>query len=607
MIQPKDSLNKKASFEIRINNDLISKDFRVNSIITKKEVNKISRSTIEIFGGDYQKNEFLEIENSTFKVGNEIEIRAGYDQLNVDIFKGLIESISVNLRKGYKKDPNKSFLKIECVDKAVKLTNSYTNDIFVDMTEEDIIKSLISRVGGLSLESIKIETKHDFFSKYNNSDWNFIVERAKINSLLVINSDNKLSLKAPSLNKTSQLTITNSGETYSFSAKQKSENQIKNLTINSFDSFNSKKITKDVSEPPKDLASYARLVSSDLDSFSFDNVTLDLAQDLSIDDVDKIGSSKLCAIRSNRILGKSSFRGVPGLDIDTVVTFDGFGNNFNGDVYVTQVSHAIMNGEITTDISFGVPTALMETDELDKNNELSLISGVHLGKIIDIESDPKNQCRVKVIIPELSKINTNIWDNMSDKGIWAKLSHSYTSKDSGFFFLPEIGTQVIVSFISGNPNQPIVIGSLYSSDNMPYKKFENSNHYKAIVSRNKMMIEFNEEKETLSILTSNGNKIILDDNNSHIGIADCNGNEIKISDNGLLLSSESDIKINSSNKVSIEGKAGVSISSSLDNVDLNGMNITHDAKGAFKAQGAASCEVSASGQTTIKGAMVMIN
>ena len=107
-------------------------------------------------------------------------------------------------------------------------------------------------------------------------------------------------------------------------------------------------------------------------------------------------------------------------------------------------------------------------------------------------------------------------------------------------------------------------------------------------------------------MTSSGNKIILDDDNSQLLIADCNGNEIQMSGDGLSLSSKSDIVLSSSNKVLIDGQAGISISSNAD-IDLSGMNISNDAKTAFKAQGSASSEVSASGQTTIKGGMVMIN
>jgi hypothetical protein len=40
---------------------------------------------------------------------------------------------------------------------------------------------------------------------------------------------------------------------------------------------------------------------------------------------------------------------------------------------------------------------------------------------------------------------------------------------------------------------------------------------------------------------------------------------------------------------------------------VEGLNITNTAKVGFTAKGSASAEISASGQTIVKGAMVMIN
>ena len=44
--RPKDTLNKKASFEILINNKVLSNQFRVNSIITKKGINQVLEQEI---------------------------------------------------------------------------------------------------------------------------------------------------------------------------------------------------------------------------------------------------------------------------------------------------------------------------------------------------------------------------------------------------------------------------------------------------------------------------------------------------------------------------------------------------------------------------------
>ncbi len=604
--RPQDSLNKKPSFDILINDNILSNDYRVNKIFTKKEVNKISRAQIEIYGGDIFKNEFSEIEDPVFDAGNEIIIKMGYDQINSVVFEGVIESHSVNLKTGYQNNPEKSLLTIECVDKSIKLTNTYTNEIYQDITESDIIKTLLNNVSGLSSNVEDINFSHDFFSKYNNNDWEFILERALMNGMILVNSNNTINFKDPSCNKSSELTISNSGQTYSFTAKQQSENQIKKLVINSIDSFNSEKISKEAYEPINKIINADNLNKNNLNYFSPDEVILDYSYDLSYNEIDSIGFSKLKLLRLNRIFGKSSFKGVPTLDIDSVVTFDGFGNKFDGDIYVTKVNHSIIEGDLTTEISFGLNDIFSERNKLEKNNSINKISGLHIGRISDIEADPKNQYRVKVVIPELKSINNNIWDNILESGIWAKLSHTYVSEDSGFFFLPEIGTQVIVSFLSDNPTQPVVLGSLYTNENKPYKLHKNLNNYKAIVLNNNMKIEFDQENQKLSISTDQGNEIILDEKNSEIKINDVNENEIYMSKSGINMKSNSDININSSSKISLNATAGIEISSNSD-IEVSGMNINNKANVKFSAQGSAGTEINSSAITTVKGSIVQIN
>lgn len=56
--RPQDSLNKKLSYDIIINNSTLSNDYRINKIFTKKEVNKISRAQIEIYGVIFLKMNF---------------------------------------------------------------------------------------------------------------------------------------------------------------------------------------------------------------------------------------------------------------------------------------------------------------------------------------------------------------------------------------------------------------------------------------------------------------------------------------------------------------------------------------------------------------------
>lgn len=82
--------------------------------------------------------------------------------------------------------------------------------------------------------------------------------------------------------------------------------------------------------------------------------------------------------------------------------------------------------------------------------------GVYSGKVI-ANRDPQGKYRVKVKFP---------WIRDNKKAIWAKVSRGSNS-ERGIFFLPEVGDEVIVSFMAGDIRYPVVLGSLWNGVDRP--------------------------------------------------------------------------------------------------------------------------------------------
>ncbi len=59
------------------------------------------------------------------------------------------------------------------------------------------------------------------------------------------------------------------------------------------------------------------------------------------------------------------------------------------------------------------------------------------------------------------------WDRSPDKSMWCRLSQVWAGKNWGGMFIPRKGMEVIVDFLEGNPDQPIIVGCVYNADNMP--------------------------------------------------------------------------------------------------------------------------------------------
>lgn len=65
------------------------------------------------------------------------------------------------------------------------------------------------------------------------------------------------------------------------------------------------------------------------------------------------------------------------------------------------------------------------------------------------------------------------WDqqgaNDENSSCWVRVAQGWAGKSWGSFFLPRVGMEVIVSFLDGNPDQPIITGCVYNGTNTtPY-------------------------------------------------------------------------------------------------------------------------------------------
>ena len=63
------------------------------------------------------------------------------------------------------------------------------------------------------------------------------------------------------------------------------------------------------------------------------------------------------------------------------------------------------------------------------------------------------------------------WDRVGKKNenssCWIRVSHPWAGKGWGSVSIPRIGQEVVVDFLEGDPDQPIIMGRVYHAENMP--------------------------------------------------------------------------------------------------------------------------------------------
>lgn len=59
------------------------------------------------------------------------------------------------------------------------------------------------------------------------------------------------------------------------------------------------------------------------------------------------------------------------------------------------------------------------------------------------------------------------WDRDGKFACWVRVGQTWAGKSWGQIWIPRTGDEVIVDFLEGDPDQPIIVGSVYNADNMP--------------------------------------------------------------------------------------------------------------------------------------------
>ena len=123
------------------------------------------------------------------------------------------------------------------------------------------------------------------------------------------------------------------------------------------------------------------------------------------------------------------------------------------------------------------------------------------------------------------------WDREGKKdansSCWLRVAQVWAGKGWGAFFWPRIGHEVVVVFEEGDPDQPMVVGSVYNAENMPWFKLPVNSQLSGIKSAS-----------VRGSAQQNFNAIVFNDDKGHEHLA-------IHSERNLSLNSESDKMVNS--------------------------------------------------------------
>lgn len=574
------------------NGKALASTAQIISADVEYRINSIPKAIITIVDGDMPTGKFDLCEGDELKPGAEVEIKAGYSTELAPIFKGVVTRLGISILKD-----GTSCTKIECRHKAIILTESRHNANYQDKSDDDIIRTLASSCG---IKSSIGGKPHKELMQYYCTDWDFIMTRAEANACWLLADQNGMSIEPIKANGNSDLSLTWGTDIIEFNASVNSEHQVKNVEAQAWDITKQQMIS--ASSGAQSIQEQGNLSASDLaNALSIPDQVLQTNSQVNNDILATWAKAEQIKNELSRISGCVTCTGNLKANLGKTIKLDYLGARFNGNALVSGIHHHMKFNSWTTTLSFGMKKEWY----VEKFNTMAPvasgyncgITGLLTGIVLQVHDDPNNLNRVKVKIPVMKN---------QQEGIWARLGTPYASNGIGGLFFPEVDDEVILGFFNGDPSSPVILGSLYSSKRQTPQKIEQKNNTKLFLTREKLSVTFDEEKKSIAIATPEKRKIILDDDSKKITLEDSSGNKIEMSDSGIKLEATKDIIVNTKGKFNVDAKGGIAFKSTTD-LKAEGLNVELKAKMGLKAQGSATAEISASGTTTVKGAMVMIN
>ncbi|MGC8883403.1 MAG: phage baseplate assembly protein V [Bryobacteraceae bacterium] len=149
--------------------------------------------------------------------------------------------------------------------------------------------------------------------------------------------------------------------------------------------------------------------------------------------------------------------------------------------------------------------------------------GVTIGRVVaSAVAEAGARVRVKLL-----------WEDQESETTWAPVLSPHAGGKRGLFFMPEVGDEVAITFEQGDPNRPIVLGSLWNGAHNP----PNDDLHGGEANGN----------DVKRIVTKSGNRLVFDDLEGDEAIVLATPNHIRISmfegDQTLLIHSDGDILI----------------------------------------------------------------
>jgi phage baseplate assembly protein V len=194
--------------------------------------------------------------------------------------------------------------------------------------------------------------------------------------------------------------------------------------------------------------------------------------------------------------GSGTTMGLPGLRAGDPVTIRGVGRRFSGRYRLKRVTHRLDEGGFQTDfeVTQRASSSLLgmlrkSVAESPSPNGRDPVHGLAIGRVTN-NVDDEGLGRVRVHLP---------WFSERGETRWVACMTPMAGSGRGMEFVPDIGDDVVVAFLAGNIDDPIVLGSVWNARQRPPVRVAAGNQVRKIKTGAGHTVTLDDSARTVTI------------------------------------------------------------------------------------------------------------
>lgn len=563
----------------------------VLSVVVTRVLGRIPAARVELVDGDDVGAGFPLSGEGSLAPGRSLEIVAGYGDREERLFRGLVVRHAVSTRRS-----GRCTLVVECRDVVVKATAARRSALYSDSTDADILSGLLQRYG-LKTRVDDTAVVHAQMMQVDATDWDFLLERAEANGLVVRVEDGDVWVERPNTSGAAAMHLGPRSELYEVDLETDARLQLAGASGEAWDAGGQETLVGEADEPA--FATPGTQSAGELAAvLGAGPVTLRHGGGLTAEELRAWAGGRLLRSRMALVRGRVRCQGDPRFKPGLLVELEGVGRRFSGKAYVSGVRHELTPGRWETDVQFGPGAeAPREGTAIEAPAAAGLVPashGLQIGVVTQLADDPQGEERIQVRLPLLAP---------GGAGVWARLALLDAGDGRGSVFRPEVGDEVVIGFLHQDPRHPVVLGMLHSSAKPSPLPASDDNHKKGFITRSGIELVFDDDKQEVRMTTPKGNALLLSDDAEGLTLTDSSGNSVELSPDGIVIRSAGSLTLAADGEVTIKGK-----SIALDGqneVSVKAQEIAVTGQGDVSMKGA-DVQIEGQGEVGLKGAGVKV-